>query len=721
MAETGGNPLALLELPDRLSATSWPAPRRCRPSCTLTAGVERVFLDRCRRLPPQVQTLLLVAAADDTGQLATVRRAAAALGVEPGRPGGRGRSGLLVVDGDTVRGAAPAGPLRGLPGRDQHGNAARRTGRWPRPSTRPTTRTGTPGTAPPPPTDPTRPSSPPSTAAAARAERRGGYAAAAAAYERAAELTAGEQPRAAHLFAAARNAWAAGQTTQARSAGRGGPRRSPTTRCCAPTSTGSGAASRSTSGPATDAHRIFAAAARAVAADDPARALETGVAAALMSTYGADSGTTARRDRPRRRRHQRRHAPGPAASGSCCVAMTQASAHDWAAGLASLRAALDAGADVDDLDVLGNLGNAALHLGDDEAHRRCFTAMVADARDAGAGMLVLYALPRLGFAQLAHRPVDRAAQRRRGSALAQRQRRAAAARRGPARLADAARRPPRPTRRRLRRSCLADLDAAAGHPLGHPGRPRPRPHALGQGHPRRPRRRHPGRAAPPRPACGCQHARPAGRPRPHRRRRPRRRPRTGRGLGRSSWPRSPRAPGGRGRWPPSTTAAPCSPNPADAPALFEQRPGPPRRTPAAARTTGPAPTSPTASSCAAPSAASTPARHLRAALETFEDLRAEPLAARATQELRASGETARKRDPSTLLDAHPDGAPGRRSWSARACRTRTSPPSAGSRRGPSPSTCGTSSPRPASPPAASSPSSTWRSRQRRAVRTVEMP
>ena len=39
--------------------------------------------------------------------------------------------------------------------------------------------------------------------------------------------------------------------------------------------------------------------------------------------------------------------------------------------------------------------------------------------------------------------------------------------------------------------------------------------------------------------------------------------------------------------------------------------------------------------------------HLRAALETFEDLRADPLAERAGQELRASGETARKRDPST--------------------------------------------------------------------------
>ena len=45
--------------------------------------------------------------------------------------------------------------------------------------------------------------------------------------------------------------------------------------------------------------------------------------------------------------------------------------------------------------------------------------------------------------------------------------------------------------------------------------------------------------------------------------------------------------------------------------------------------------------------------HLRRALETFEDLRAEPLAARAAQELRASGETARKRDPSTLLKLTP--------------------------------------------------------------------
>ena len=39
--------------------------------------------------------------------------------------------------------------------------------------------------------------------------------------------------------------------------------------------------------------------------------------------------------------------------------------------------------------------------------------------------------------------------------------------------------------------------------------------------------------------------------------------------------------------------------------------------------------------------------------ETFQDLRAANLAARANQKLRASGETARKRDPSTIVKLTP--------------------------------------------------------------------
>jgi DNA-binding NarL/FixJ family response regulator len=42
--------------------------------------------------------------------------------------------------------------------------------------------------------------------------------------------------------------------------------------------------------------------------------------------------------------------------------------------------------------------------------------------------------------------------------------------------------------------------------------------------------------------------------------------------------------------------------------------------------------------------------HLRAALKTFEDIGARPWAERARQELRASGESARKRDESTATN-----------------------------------------------------------------------
>jgi DNA-binding CsgD family transcriptional regulator len=45
--------------------------------------------------------------------------------------------------------------------------------------------------------------------------------------------------------------------------------------------------------------------------------------------------------------------------------------------------------------------------------------------------------------------------------------------------------------------------------------------------------------------------------------------------------------------------------------------------------------------------------HLRSALTAFESLRAEPWAERASNELRATGETARKRDPSTMTELTP--------------------------------------------------------------------
>ena len=74
---------------------------------------------------------------------------------------------------------------------------------------------------------------------------------------------------------------------------------------------------------------------------------------------------------------------------------------DWGGAIAALRTALNSGMAAEDRDVWANLGNMALHLGDDAAHRTFFTHMLAAARTDGAVMEVLYALHRLCFSQYA--------------------------------------------------------------------------------------------------------------------------------------------------------------------------------------------------------------------------------------------------------------------------------------------------------------------------------
>jgi hypothetical protein len=88
VAETGGNPLALLELPRSFSptelaggfaVTTSPLPRR----------IEESFRRRVERLPAESQRLLLLAAAEPIGDPTLLLRAADRLGIEAGRPGPR--------------------------------------------------------------------------------------------------------------------------------------------------------------------------------------------------------------------------------------------------------------------------------------------------------------------------------------------------------------------------------------------------------------------------------------------------------------------------------------------------------------------------------------------------------------------------------------------------------------------------------------------------------
>jgi DNA-binding CsgD family transcriptional regulator len=398
VTETGGNPLALLELPTGLSPAQLHGQAPMPQQLTLTAGVERAFLDRSRRLSPQVQTLLLVAAADATGRVDTVRLAAAALGADDTAWVDAERSGLLSITGDTISVRHPL--VRSAVHQAATSFERRQVHRVLADAVAPT--------------DPDRATWHRAAAAegpdrdvagalhdvATRAEQRGGHLAAADAYERAAALTVDDASRAVRLFAAARTAWAAGQTARARAL------------AAAARDLGTDPLLRADIdrlrarmevylGSPVDAHRIFTTAARAVADIDPGRGLEMAAAAALNRTYGADSGAILGEAALT---HLLTPSDGDTRRTSCLrlllATLTASGDHDFRRAVAELERALEAGREVDDLDVMGNLGNTALHLGHDEGARFYYSAMATTAREAGAGMVVGYALQRLAFAQL---------------------------------------------------------------------------------------------------------------------------------------------------------------------------------------------------------------------------------------------------------------------------------------------------------------------------------
>lgn len=397
LSQTNGNPLALVELPSTLTRDQLVGTAPLPAQVHLTDTVQRAFLDRCRRLPEEIQTLLLVAAADDSASLAVVTRAAATLGVGTSAINIAEQAQLLVTYRDNIQVRHPLvrsavyQAATGHERRTVHRALAEALGES---------------------SDPDRQAwhwaasvdGPDPVVAQAlldlgvRAERRGGHAAASAAYARAAELTADERVRAERQYAAARNAWAAGDAvrarvllTQAREGTDDRVLRADIERLRGRIEVHLGSA--------TDAHRIFVDAARSVAADDPTRALEIASAAAVLRVYGPDSGARLdpavilpmleSNDTPRIR-----------TLTQLLLSMTRAADLEWTAAISDLAKCLEADTADLDADVVSNIGNAALHLGDDETHRRYFTVMLSQSRQAGAGFMVLYGLQRLAFTQL---------------------------------------------------------------------------------------------------------------------------------------------------------------------------------------------------------------------------------------------------------------------------------------------------------------------------------
>jgi len=83
IAETGGNPLALLELPRGLTPAELAGGFGLPDARPLASRVEETFMQRVRALPAETQRLLLVASAEPVGDVSLLWRAAERLGIQP--------------------------------------------------------------------------------------------------------------------------------------------------------------------------------------------------------------------------------------------------------------------------------------------------------------------------------------------------------------------------------------------------------------------------------------------------------------------------------------------------------------------------------------------------------------------------------------------------------------------------------------------------------------
>ena len=210
-----GNALALVEMPAAMTAGQLTGAEPLPEALPMTRQLEAAFASRIARLPAPTATLLLVAAADDSQDLAVVSRAAAALGADGDALDAAERSGLLHVRGtrlafrhplvrSAVYGAATSGERRAA-----HVALAAAMGDDPASVDRRAWHlaAGVLGED----EEALRELE----AAARRAEERGGHQAAARAWARAADLTPDGAGRAARLTRAARDLSLGGRDAEA--------------------------------------------------------------------------------------------------------------------------------------------------------------------------------------------------------------------------------------------------------------------------------------------------------------------------------------------------------------------------------------------------------------------------------------------------------------------------------------------------------------------------
>jgi DNA-binding CsgD family transcriptional regulator len=102
IAETGGNPLALLELPRGMTPAELAGGFGVPRTGGVAVQIEDAYLKRMRSLPEPTQRLMLLAAADAVGDATTIWRAASAVGIGIEDAGPAADEGLLEI-GEHVR------------------------------------------------------------------------------------------------------------------------------------------------------------------------------------------------------------------------------------------------------------------------------------------------------------------------------------------------------------------------------------------------------------------------------------------------------------------------------------------------------------------------------------------------------------------------------------------------------------------------------------------
>ncbi|MFC4786321.1 helix-turn-helix transcriptional regulator [Nocardioides sp. MAHUQ-72] len=389
---TAGNPLGLLELTRALSAEQLSGHTRLPDRLPLTEGVERTFLDRYRRLSSSAQTLLLVAAADDSGRASTIARAAESLGSGPDAMDEAERSGLLAEhDGvltlrhplvrSAIYGAATSSKRRqthraladalvGTPQEDRRAwhLAASVDG-------------------------PDEEVVAALDEAAERARRRGGHEAAAAAWTRAAELTLDPHARARRLFAAAGSNMAAGHPIETDRLARAAllDAADPLLRADLLALQGQ---VEWNSGSLDDGYRLACQAATTAAPHHPARARVLAMLAAALASFGARSA-----DAPDPTTIV--PAPAPDAPPEELVAQwlldgfSAVLRNDWPVAADELRRAWATPIGPAAPPMLHhNLAVASLHLGDDTRAIALHDLQLQHAREASAVNMIEHALTR---------------------------------------------------------------------------------------------------------------------------------------------------------------------------------------------------------------------------------------------------------------------------------------------------------------------------------------